>query len=288
MRTSKSIEADSNQGELPVKAIKLSSLALVGAAMAIVACDSTNVPQQVSDATIQNDIASSSGDAAASVLSGMLSSESSSGLAVKAPLTSSVTGSGADVAWSVTKTCYDANNVVVNNCQPLSSVRKVVAHATANGANSGTSTTSGGATINWTGVAHRVLDDTVQRNFNTAQPPVEQSRTHNAQATAHDTATFTDAAAGASRVIAADAVDSVKAVTWNLPHSSNPWPVSGVMKRVGTVHVVATQADQTFERTVNVTIEIDFPPDAQGNVVLKVNDKTCNLNLFTRAVTECH
>jgi hypothetical protein len=51
--------------------------------------------------------------------------------------------------------------------------------------------------------------------------------------------------------------------------------------------VIATGANQTAERTVIRTVEVDFPPDAQGNVVLKVNDRTCNLNLFTHAVTNC-
>jgi hypothetical protein len=32
---------------------------------------------------------------------------------------------------------------------------------------------------------------------------------------------------------------------------------------------------------------VDFPADAQGNVVLHVNDKTCNLNLVTHTVTGC-
>src|SRR5881397_1632868 len=89
------------------------------------ACDSTNVPQQVSDATITNDIASGSGDAMGSVISGMLASEQSANLAVKAPLMSAVTGNSADVTWSVTRTCYNASDVVVANCSPLSSVRKV-------------------------------------------------------------------------------------------------------------------------------------------------------------------
>jgi hypothetical protein len=269
-----------------VKVFKLSSLALAGAAVVFaVACDSTNVPQEVSDATIQNDIASGAGDAMVSVIGGMLASEQSANLAIKASSMSSMT---AEPTWVVTRTCYNASDVVVANCSPITSVRKIIAHVTANGSNSGTSTTTGGATINWTGVVHRALDDTVQRNFNTAQPPVEQSREHDAVATAHDTATFEDVEAGASRLIAVDGVDSVQSVVWNLPHTSNPWPVSGKMKRVGSVHVVAETQNQTFTRDVTMTVEILFPPDAQGNVVLNVNDKTCNLNLVTRQVTECH
>jgi hypothetical protein len=191
----------------------------------------------------------------------------------------------ADITYSRTHTCYDASDAVLSGCNPLSAVRKVVTHVTANGTRSGSSTGPFGGTVDWTGVAHRVADDTLLRNFNTAQPPAEVSRTHNGLATAHDTATFTGTVV--VRVVSEAAVDSVRGLTWNLPRSSNPWPASGKIVRVDTVHVVATAENQTAERTVVRIVEVDFPPDAQGNVVLKVNDRTCNLNLVTHAVTNC-
>ena len=43
----------------------------------------------------------------------------------------------------------------------------------------------------------------------------------------------------------------------------------------------------TREREAVWTIRVSFPADAQGNVVLQVNDKTCNLNLVTRPVSNC-
>ncbi len=41
-------------------------------------------------------------------------------------------------------------------------------------------------------------------------------------------------------------------------------------------------------RDVQRRAEVTFPADAQGNVVLTVNDLACNLNLVTHAVTGCH
>jgi len=34
-------------------------------------------------------------------------------------------------------------------------------------------------------------------------------------------------------------------------------------------------------------IEVDFPPDNQDNVALKIDGKTCNLNLYNRRVSNC-
>lgn len=269
-----------------MKVINVSSLALVAAAVGFAACsDSTaSVPEIVSDAVITTDIASSSGDAMASSLDAMVANEANvslPGFVAPAPSFSAA----ADLTYSRTRTCYDANGTVVSGCSPLNQVRKVVTHVTASGSRSGSNTTSGGTTVNWTGVAHRVVDDTLLRNFNTAQPPVEVSRTHSGLGVAHDTASFSDGTV--TRVVSEAAVDSVLGLTWNLPRSSNPWPVSGKIVRVDTVHVVATREGQTATRDVVRVIEVDFPADAQGNVALKINNKTCNLNLVTHRVTNC-
>jgi hypothetical protein len=76
-------------------------------------------------------------------------------------------------------------------------------------------------------------------------------------------------------------------VTWNLPRANNPFPVSGSIVRVAAVHVVVTRANRTETRDVNRKITVTFPADAQGNVVLTVNDKTCNLNLVSHIVSGC-
>lgn len=53
-----------------------------------------------------------------------------------------------------------------------------------------------------------------------------------------------------SRVQSEAANDSVKAVTWNLPRSSNPFPVSRKIVRAVNVHVVATKGTKTETRDV--------------------------------------
>ena len=184
------------------------------------------------------------------------------------------------------RTCYDANNAVVANCTPLSSVRKIVTHVEINVSRTGSSSTEGGTSKTWTGVVHRISNDTLVRTFNTAQPPAEVSRTHSDVTAGHDTTTFTDGTL--SRKVTEATRDTVKAVKFNLPRSSNPWPISGSIVRVDTVHATATKDNKTEDRTVVRNVTLTFPPDAQGNVVLTVNDKTCNLNLTTHAVTNCH
>jgi hypothetical protein len=63
--------------------------------------------------------------------------------------------------------------------------------------------------------------------------------------------------------------------------------VSGSIVRNVQIHIVATKLDVTQTRDVTRRVELDFPADAEGNVVLKINDKTCSLNLVTRVVSGC-
>ena len=260
------------------------SIALTAAAVfGIVACQNTTsaLPTLLTDATVTADVATSSGDALASAVQTMTANESQASLPYV--MSNSVAPALDEVR---TRTCYDANGAVVANCSPLSSVRKVVTHVEINVSRQGTSSTEGGTTKTWTGAVHRTSNDTLVRTFSTAQPPVEQSRTHSDLTVGHDTTTFTEGTL--TRKVSEATRDTVKAVKFNLPRSSNPWPVSGSIVRVDTVHATATSSNKTEDRTVVRTVEIDFPPDAQGNVVLKVNDKTCNLNLNTHVVSGCH
>jgi len=268
-----------------VKTVHLTSLLAAAAVFGIVACENTTsaLPTLLTDATVNADVATNSGDAMASAVETLNGNETFNAL----PSIASTSGEVApalDAARS--RTCYDANGAVVANCTPLSSVRKIVTHVEINVARNGTSSTEGGTTKTWTGVVHRISNDTLVRTFSTAQPPVEQSRTHSDVTVGHDTTTFTEGTF--SRKLSESTRDTVKAVKFNLPRSSNPWPVSGSIVRVDTVHATATKDNKTEERTVVRSVEVDFPPDAQGNVVLKVNDKVCNLNLTTHVVSNCH
>ena len=253
------------------------------ACIALVACESNSPsPSLVSDAVVTADVAASSGDAIRSSLDDMVANELFGGLANSQ---SASLANPSLVDASRTRTCYDANGAVVAGCSPMSSVRKIVVHAQFVGTRSGTRETTGGASVTWSGAVHRIADDTLVRNFNTAQPPAEVSRTHTNLIVTHDTTNFTDGTV--TRNMTEAARDSVKQLTWNLPHSSNPWPVSGSIVRTDTIKVVATKDSKTESRELVRRIEVIFPADAQGNVVLKINDKTCSLNLVTRRVSNC-
>lgn len=266
---------------------------LLAAVLTFAACSDSMSTRFIlaNDEVVTADVAASAGDAISTTIENMTFNEGAASLAiagsnvVAATATATANANTNTLTYSRTRTCYDAAGAVVNNCTPLSSVRKIVTHVTADGTRSGTSTTTGGATANWTGAVHRVANDTLQRVFNTAQPPVETSRIHSDLSTARDTTTFTHG--DFTRVASEAANDTVKAVTFNLPRSQNPWPVSGKIVRAVTVHVVATKGDRTETRDVKRTVTVTFPADAQGNVVMTVNDKTCNLNLVTHAVTNC-
>jgi hypothetical protein len=263
-------------------------LVVAVAAFGFVACGDTAPDPAAalfSDSTVTLDVAASSGDAMATALETMRVNDSTA------------VGSSADFAGSTaslptntlttsrTRTCFDANGAVVANCTPNSSVRKIVTLATLDGTRAGSRTTEGGSTSTWTGAVHRVSNDTTLRIFNTAQTPVETSRTHNSVVVGHDTTVFTDATL--TRTASEAARDSVKGITFNLPRSSNPWPVSGSIVRVDSVHVAVAKGTMSVAKDVVRTVSITFPADAQGNVVLKINLKTCNLNLVTHVVSGC-
>lgn len=261
-----------------MKNLYLSSL-IAAAALGLTACgDSTSSNSIFSDALVTTDIAASSGDAAATAVDNMVLAESDVSLSAPAALSSAA-------GISRTRTCYDANGAVVAGCSPIASVRKIVTHVAIDITRDGSSSTTGGPTVTWSGAVHRVADDTTKRNYNTAQPPAEISRTHSGVSVAHDTTSFTGDTI--SRKHAEAAHDSFNALTWNLPRSSNPWPVSGTIMRLDSIHATFTKGSLSESRDVVRTVEVDFPADAQGNVVLKVNGKTCNLNLVSHKVTAC-
>jgi hypothetical protein len=269
-----------------LKTVHLATLLAAAAAIGLAACESTTsaLPTLLTDATVNADVATNSGDAMASAVQSMIDNEGFSSL----PSIASNSNAAAEPAltFNRSRTCYDANGAVVANCSPLSSVRKIVTHVEINGSRTGTSSTEGGIAKTWSGVAHRVSNDTLVRTFNTAQPPVETSRTHSDVTVGHDTTIFTEG--NFSHSVAEATRDSVKAVKFNLPRSTNPWPVSGSIVRVDSVHATASSEGKSETRDVVRIVKVDFPPDAQGNVVLTVNDKVCNLNLQTHVVSNCH
>jgi hypothetical protein len=263
---------------------RLALLALTAITVVIMACSDALLPQLYDEAAITEDIAANAGDAIATAIEAMQDNEGEAALPGVTSASEVGIVSGA-ITFDRTRTCYDANGAVVAGCSPLSSVRKVVTHVDVDGLRSGTRTTARGRTVTWSGAVHRESNDTLTRNFDSTEPPVEVSRTHSDLTIGDDTTSFSDGTL--TRQIAESTTDSIKAVTWNLPRSSNPFPVSGSIVRVAAVHVVITKDNRTETRDITRKITVMFPADAQGNVVLTVNDKTCNLNLVTHVVSNC-
>jgi hypothetical protein len=251
----------------------------------LTACkESTSPAALFSTTTVTTDVAASTGDAVATAVETMTGNET--GAALPAPgVGFDLFGSNGNVTVNRSRTCYDASNAVVAGCTPIASVRKIVTHVTLDGSRSGTNTTTGGSTVTFTGAVHRVADDTLRRNFNTAVPPVDTSRTHTGLQTSHDTTTFSNPPINRTHVEAA--VDSVIGVTFLLPRTTHPYPVSGHITRIDSVTATFTNGTRTETRSLVKMITVTFPADGQGNVPLAIDGKACTLNLVTHKVAGC-
>jgi hypothetical protein len=259
------------------------------AALTVIGCGDTTatVPGLYNDSTATLDIAATSGDAMSLTVETMAANEAAAGFSADIVSSSALLATAPANALAIvrTRTCRDANGAVVANCSPIASVRQIITHVTEDGSRSSTTLTTGGTSATWIGAVHRVSNDSATRHFNTATPAIETGRSHTDLTVSHDTTLFTEGTI--SRATAEVAHDSVKAVTFSVPKSSQ-YPVSGSIVRVDSVHIAITKATQTQTKDVVRTVEIDFPADAQGNIVMKINGKTCKLNLVTHVVSACH
>lgn len=264
---------------------KVLHLVMAAGLVGLGACKESTSPAAslVNDSTVTADVAASSGDAMATSVATMLTNETQATLT--APPAFSLFGPERSTSWSGSRTCYDSTGTVVAGCSPMSSVRKIITNFTVNGSRTDTNAVTGGPTIIFSGVVHRTGTDTLTRVFTGT---TETSRVHSGLGTAHDTTSFANSGTNVTRTHDESAADSVRGVTWNLPHSTNPFPVSGYIVRVDTVHSTFTSPTTTASKTVVKVVKITFPPDSQGNVVLTIDGKTCNLNLVTHKVTNCH
>jgi len=243
------------------------SLLCAAAALGLAACsDTATTPSLISDAQVSADIAASSGDAIAGDIAGLITNEAFAGMpsAPVGPLPSPM------VNETRSRTCFDAQDVQQATCDAQTTA-KVVLHWTLDGNRAGD---------HFTAAIHRVRDLTISGLLGT-----ETSRTHDGVGTSNDTTTFTGAEI--TRTAAESSIDSVRAIVFNLPHATNPWPVSGSIVRRVTAHITVTSPTRNETRDVNRRVEVTFPADAQGNVTINVNGKTCTLNLVTRAVVNC-
>ena len=237
-------------------------------ALALVACNESTSPALITDEDIATDVATTSGSAIAIDVQNMVNNWSGGGFPAGAyPLASPPV---VDVTRS--RTCYDASDVVQSQCDATTTA-KVVIHLTVDGTVNDT-TDRGTVEASF----HRVRDETI-----TGLAGTETSRTHDAVGGSSDTSTFVGSRG--TRHATETSLDSVVNVVFDLPRASNPWPVSGAIVRYvsGTVTLSGDRGTETrsYARRVVVT----FPADSQGNVTIQINDRTCNLNLVTRRVT---
>jgi len=248
-------------------------LATAAGLIGLCACSDSTSPSAslVDQTTITSDVASSSGDAIAADVQTISTNESFAGLAAASAV------SGDSISYTRTRTCFDSTGTSVT-CG-TSGVRKAVLFVSFSWSRNDVA--ANGATF--TGNVNRVANDTLFRNFTGA---TETSRTHDGNSLGSDTTTFSGP--NVTRTYAEAGTDSVEAVTYDLPRASNPFPVSGKIVRNVSVHATFQNATRADTSDVTRRVEVDFPPDNQGNVVLTINGKTCNLNLVTRRVTNCH
>jgi hypothetical protein len=257
-----------------IRAIPLvAAAALVG----LSACtkDGTSPSALISDPQVTADVAAAAGDAIATDVATLIGNESAGALPV-ADASFDLFGATADtIITNRTKTCYDGSDVVVANCLPMASVRKIVFLVRLDGVHNGTLVRT---------AVHRARDWTLTRLFTNT---TETARQHDGVGLANDTTVFDNPTTQVTRTHRLTALDSTIAVVFNLPRATNPWPVSGMMVRRVAVHTTFASPTKQETRDYAKRIEVDFPADAQGNVVLKIDSKTCSLNLVTHSVTNC-
>ena len=253
--------------------MKMSRLtyALVAAAAVagLAACTDSNAPSDLTDNQLAADLASSSGDAIAMDVVQAIANEQFGGFAGAPGLNASVAAAldTSNVTVVRTRTCYDAQNNVVQCGQGTVSMRITMQM-------DGTVQRGG-----FSGNIHRTRDMTI-----TGLGPNSTTRRHNGVGTSNDTTTFTGDRG--TRNAAESAVDSIVNLVFQLPHSSNPWPVSGQIIRNVNATITLTRTDGTSEtRTISRRVVVTFPADAQGNVSIQVGDLSCTLNLVTHRVS---
>jgi hypothetical protein len=242
---------------------------LAAAALVLVACSESTSPAAVTDELIADDVAATSGSAIALDVQHMIGNESGGGF----PSPVGPAGSPPDVTVSRSRTCYDASDAVQAACDAQTTA-KVVIHMQVDGTVSDT-TRDGGT---FSGAIHRVRDETITGLLGT-----ETSRTHNAVGTSDDTTSFSGSRG--TRDATESSVDSVVNVVFNLPHSSNPWPISGQIIRNVEGSAEMTGANDTVTRTYTRRVVVTF--NGTATVTIQVNDRSCTLNLATRRVTNC-
>ncbi len=255
-----------------MRTVNLLRLSAAAGLVLLAACSKdTTSPSLIDQATLTSDVASSSGDAIATDVFALNLAETGGGLAaavMPAPMSDSLT-------WTFTRTCFDSTGTSI--ACGTAGVRKIATHFTFAGFRNDTALD--GAIF--TGTVRRSAYDTLTRNFTGG---TEVSRTHDGNSAGSDTSSFVGP--NVTRTYDEAGNDSVDAVTFNVPRSQFLYPASGTIIRNVAIHATFKSATETQTTDITKRVEVDF----NGTVVatLKIDGKTCDLNLMTRHVSNCH
>jgi hypothetical protein len=250
---------------MPRTLATLAAAAVVGLA----ACSNDTAPAPASDASLAADLAVSAGDAIATDVNEMVGNEQFGGFNSQvAPAFAAGAVDSSNFSRVRTRTCYDDGDTVVACGQGLTA--SMVITLQLDGFRIGD---------RFSAIVHRQRHDSISGLGSSST-----SRTHNGYGSSQDTTSFTGDAIMRTAGIAAS--DTVLDLVFNLPHATNPWPVSGqIIRNLDATFTVTGATDRT--RAISRRVVVTFPADAEGNVPIQVGTMTCTLNLVTHKVVGC-
>src|SRR6185503_15800721 len=225
--------------------MKLNRLGLILAAgtavAAFAACNDALAP--ILDSDIAADLASSAGDAIASDVNEAILNEAFGGFSAPSAVAASPASDSVTNTFSATRTkvCYNVSGNVVT-CGPGTTSMKIT--LVLDGSRTGP---------NFSGAVHRARTDSIS-----GLGQGSTSRVHNARGTSNDSTSFTRDST--TRAFAEASADTVVNLTFNLPRSSNPWPVSGQIIRNVNATVTFT-GKITGTRSISRRVVVTFPAD---------------------------
>lgn len=244
------------------------SPAIIAAVVLVAGACSDLVDPSVSDMELAEDLAASSAEAVGQDIAEMIANEAFGGFSPAAGPRHPADPH--DLSVTRTRTCYDADGNVQQQCDRETTASMRI-QMTIDGTRQGD---------NFSMIVHRT------RNMLTSGLlGQETSRTHNGVGASNDSTTITRE--GRTRTVAESSTDSTVNVVFDLPHETNPWPVSGQIIRNVNASITVTSGDRSETRTISRRIVVTFPPDAQGNVTVQIGSTTCTFNLVTRRVANC-
>ena len=258
-----------------VQAVAAFIIALAGGA-----CGTTE-PEPLApldDAALTADVAASAGYSVFVLLHNLLDHEGAASGGTLAG--SGDVGGGVLASIGRLTTCQDLTGQDVSNCSPFASVRSIVTVASMNGTRS-SDQLLGRPGVTWTGIIHHQMSDTTRRVFVGTN---ETARAHTGVEVGTDTTTFYDGLT--IRRLSETTLDSIRAVTFSLPHTTFV-PASGTFVRRVTGRVEITRANRTSTHDFTRRVEVVFAAPVGGTIPLRVDGVTCQLSLTNGIVSNC-